>query len=135
MRERTVEEEDYCILHTNSWSVRELEGIQLTAHQAAKVVQHNPLQGLHQMWCQSHWPEVVGLPGVRCLGDRDNTGSLPQDWDSPQTQADVSNVPKETPQSSSAPSLSSLGANPVRTRSLPHLHPPKHISHLICSYG
>lgn len=63
---------------------------------------------------------MVGLTGVRCLGDRNNTGSLPQDWDSPQTEAGVKNVLKDPTEFISIVPKQS-GANPVRTRSLPHL--------------
>ena len=44
------------------------------------------------MRSEGHGSEVVGLPGVRCLWDRNHAGSFPQRWDPLQTQAQVENV-------------------------------------------
>ena len=63
VRERSVQIDD-SVLHSDTRPVGELQGLKRRAHQRAKVVQDEPLQGLHQVGSQSYRSRVIGLPGA-----------------------------------------------------------------------
>ena len=115
-------------IHTNTRSISRV--VHLAVHQVTKVGENDPLHGLHQVRGQSHWPEVVGLPGVCSLRYRNHTQCFPQELDSFQTEAQVEDV-QEYSTELVCTVLQQSGVNAVRASSLPRLGPPQLPPHLI----
>ena len=118
-----MQQVDDSIIHTNARLIRKLQRV-------LKVVENN---GLHQVRGQSHWPEVVGLPGVCSLWDRNHAQCFPQEWNSLQTEADIEDV-QEYSTELVCTVLQQSGVDAIRASSLPRLGPPHLPPHLISCY-
>ena len=80
------------ILHSDTMPVGNMQGVKCWLHQRVKVVQDEPLHGLHQVGSQCYQSVKIELPGASIFWHWNHTGSVLQFRNSLQTQDQVEDM-------------------------------------------